>query len=246
MNSPASVTNNEIHVLIIEDNPLTSQDLKEILTECGMTVIGIAKNNAEAMTLLKRSPTDILLVDINLKDGDDGIELVESLPPNSDIPVIYLTANSDKPTIDRAFKTKPSSFLTKPYDDKDVIIAIELAFNNHCNEVLVNDLPNTHSIFLKNGTKFEKVKVDDIHYLQAEGSYSKFVTKDKEYFLSGNLQNVSTKLRNPSFLRIHRSYVVNIENITGMDSDYVFIEEKPLPVSRSYKEEVNKVLRRIS
>ncbi len=236
----------KIKVLIIEDNPITAQDLSEIISDQGMTVCAIAKTKAEAKEAMKRTEPDILLVDINLKDGEDGVDFVEEVSIVNRTPVIYLTANSDKATVDRAFKTKPASFLTKPYDDKDVLIAIELAFNNHCNSVLVSELPNTPFIFLKNGKKFEKVPIENINYLQAEGSYSKFVTKDKEYFLSGNLNNISNKLQNPSFLRIHRSYVVNIDNITGLDSDYVFIGDKNIPISRSYKEEVNRILRRIS
>lgn len=236
----------KIKVLIIEDNPITAQDLSEIISEQGMTVTATAKNKQEARDAIEHSQPDILLVDINLKDGDDGVDFVEEIAPKVKAPVVYLTANSDKATVDRAFRTKPSSFLTKPYDDKDVLIAIELAFNNHSNDFLANEIPTTPFIFLKNGTKFEKVSIETINYLKAEGSYSKFVTCEKEYFLSGNLNNISGKLRNPSFLRIHRSYVVNIDNITGIDSDYVFIGAESIPISRSYKEEVNRVLRKIS
>ncbi|MEQ9404671.1 MAG: response regulator [Cyclobacteriaceae bacterium] len=236
----------KIKVLIVEDNPLTAQDLSEVITEQGMTVCAMAKNRQEAIDGYEKCDPDILLVDINLKDGDDGVEFIKELAPKLKIPVVYLTANSDKETVNRAFSTKPASFLTKPYDDKDVIIALELAFNNHCNDVIINNFPSTSFIFLKNGTRFEKVNIESINYLQAEGSYSKFVTSTKEYFLSGNLHTISGKLKNPAFLRVHRSYVVNIDNITGLDSDYVFIGEKNIPISRSYKEGVNKVLRKIS
>lgn len=235
-----------IKVLIIEDNPLTAQDLREIIVENGMQVIASARNKQEAREAFKATTPDILLVDINLKDGDDGVDFVNEISSEVKIPVVYLTANSDKETKERAFKTKPSSFLTKPYDDKDVIISLELAFSNHCSEVLEDELPKTSFIFLKNGGKFEKVGIQSIDYLQAEGSYSKFITREKEYFLSGNLQNISNKLKNPSFLRVHRSYVVNIDNITGVDSDYVFFGDKNIPISRSYKENVNRVLRKIS
>ncbi|MEP5610842.1 MAG: LytTR family transcriptional regulator DNA-binding domain-containing protein [Cyclobacteriaceae bacterium] len=236
----------KIKVLIIEDNPITSQDLSEIISDHGMIVTSCAKNKLEARTSIENNEPDILLVDINLKGGDDGIDFVEEVTTKLKIPVVYLTANSDKSTMDRAFKTKPASFLTKPYDDKDVIIAIELAFSNHCNDVLVSEVATAPFIFLKCGKKFDKVPIENINYLQAEGSYSKFVTTEKEYFLSGNLNNISNKLKNPSFLRIHRSYVVNVENITGLDSDYVFIGETNIPISRSYKEDVNRILRKIS
>ncbi len=237
----------DVKVLIVEDNPLTSQDLKEIIQEQGMQVTQVAKNKSEAIASLNQDKPDILLVDINLKDGDDGVELVEELDQSEKYPVIYLTANSDKETVNRALKTRPASYLTKPYDDRDVIIAIELAFNNYCKQVINSPIaPQVSFIFLKAGNRFEKVNLGDIQYMQAEGSYTKFFTNQKEYTLSGNLNNTSVKIGHPSFIRIHRSYVVNIDNITGIDSDYVFIGETNLPISRSYKEEVSKVLRRIS
>lgn len=237
----------DVKVLIIEDNPLTSQDLKEIILEHGMHVTDVTKNTSEALASIQKQKPDILLVDINLKDGDDGVELVQNLPDKEQFPVIFLTANSDKETVERALKTQPSSYLTKPYDDRDVIIAIELAFNNFCNRVIGADkLHSTPFIFLKAGNRFEKVKIEDIMYMQAEGSYTKFFTTNKEYTLSGNLNNTSEKVGHPSFIRIHRSYVVNIENINSIDSDYVFVGDTNLPISRSYKEEVSKVLRKIS
>ncbi len=233
-----------INVLILEDNPLTSQDLKEIIEEQGMMVTGIAKNREEAMKSIKEQKPDVLLVDIFLKGGDDGINIVNEL--ERAFPIIFLTANSDRETVDRALKTRPASFLTKPYDDQDVIIALELAFNNHYNTVLDSENQKMDFVFLKAGNKFEKVFTEDILYLQADGSYTRFVTPTKEFTLSGNLNNTSEKIRNPAFLRIHRSYIVNIKSVTGIDKDSVFIEERSLPISRSYREEVSKQLMKIS
>ena len=219
-----------IKVLIVEDNPLTSQDLKEIIEEQGMKVTSIAKNRTEAMRSIHEIRPDVLLVDVFLKDGDNGIDMVSEL--NNDYPIIYLTANSDRETVNRALKTRPSSYLTKPYDDQDVVIALEIAFNNHYNAVFASENKEVNFIFLKSGNKFEKVGIEDILYLQADGSYTRFITATKEFTLSGNLNNTSEKIRNPAFLRIHRSYIVNINSVTGLDNDYVFIEDKSLPISR--------------
>ncbi|WP_425391251.1 LytR/AlgR family response regulator transcription factor [Ekhidna sp.] len=236
----------KIKVLIVEDNPLTSQDLKEIISLQGMEVTGIAKNRSEAVASIQEVVPDILLVDIFLKGGDNGIALIEELSEKHSFPFIYLTANSDRDTIDKALKTNPSSYLTKPFDERDLVIALELAFNNHYNKVLDSQTKETSFVFLKSGNRFEKVKVEDIQFLQAEGSYTKFITSQKEYTLSGNLNNTSEKVKNPSFIRIHRSYVVNIDNITGLDNDHIYINDKHLPIGRSYKEDVNKILNRIS
>ncbi|MEQ6165687.1 response regulator [Ekhidna sp. MALMAid0563] len=237
----------DVKVLIVEDNPITSQDLKEIIVENGMVVTDVVKTQQEAIRSFQSNKPDILLVDINLKDGDDGVDLVANFDKEDRMPVIFLTANSDKQTVERALLTNPSSYLTKPYDDRDVIIAIELAFKQHRKTAIHSDKSNRSPfIFLKSGNRFEKVNIESIQYLQADGSYTKFITADKEYTLSDNLNNTTNKIRNPAFLRIHRSYVVNIESVTGLDNDYVFIGEKNLPISRSFKDDVNRVLNKLS
>lgn len=236
----------KIKVLIVEDNPITSQDLKEIIVGNGMEVTGIAKNAKEAEACMSLAEPDILLVDINLKDGDDGIDFVSAMDPHK-IPVIYLTANSDKQTVERALKTNPSTFLTKPYDDRDVVIALELAFQNHCQTTLKSeDEERISFIFLKSVNRFEKVFIEDILYLQAEGSYTKFITDKKEYTLSCNLYQTNQRINHTAFLRIHRSFIVNIDNVTGLDNDSIFLGNKNLPISRTYKTEVNRILQRIS
>ncbi len=232
-------------MLIIEDDPITSLDLKETLIDEGMDVIGIARSVVQAKELIGKNTPDALLVDINLEGDDDGIDLVRSLL--FPLPVVYLTANSDEQTVKRAMGTNPGSFLTKPYDERDVFIALELAFKNHNRESLgINENKPKPFLFLKNGNRFEKVKISEINYLKAEGSYTKFVTENAEYMLSSNLNTVSSKIDTGNFMRIHRSYVVNIENVTGLDNDYVFFGEENIPISRNYKEDVGRILKKIS
>jgi DNA-binding LytR/AlgR family response regulator len=88
--------------------------------------------------------------------------------------------------------------------------------------------------------------MEKVNYLKAEGSYTKFVTENKEYIVSNNLTNVTAQINHHLFLRIHRSYVVNLEKVTGLDNDYLFFGKEHIPISRNYKEEVNKHLKRIS
>lgn len=236
----------EIRVLIVEDNPITSQDLREILEDKGMIVTATARKSATALLSIQSDKPDIMLVDINLGEATDGIDLVTEVQESIDIPVIYLTANSDKATVERALHTHPSAYITKPYDEKDVVIALELAFENHRSRVAKHDkTQEVNFIFLKSGSRFEKVSLRDIQYLQADGSYTRFITKEKEYTLSGNLQNTSQKISDSCFVRIHRSFIVNINNVTGLDREYVFVGNANLPISRTYREEVKKALNKV-
>lgn len=235
----------KIGVFILEDNPITARDLSEILQIENMEVLGICYSAEEALQSIGNLHPDILVVDVKLKGDMTGIEFVTEVQKTSKIPVVYLTANSDRTTISDALATAPAAFLTKPFEQKDLTIAIELAFKNHLEKSFVNNTPHPLPfIFIKASDRFEKVPINTIKYLEAEGSYCRIITTDKEYLLTGNLNQYS-KL-DTNFLRIHRSYIVNINNITGLDTTHIFFNDKALPIGRSYKDNVQGLLKKFT
>lgn len=219
-----------ISVFIVEDNPFTVQDLKEILRQEGMEVLKACYSAEQAKELWPALDPDVLLVDIKLKGKLTGIDFVHWIQEKKKVPVIYLSANSDKETVAKALDTKPESFLTKPFEDKDVVIAIELAFNKY-NATQVDS--NSHW-FIRSGNRFIKLNISEILFLEADGSYSKIITDKDQYLVTGNL-NVFAKQRQKNFIRIHRSYLVNIDRVSSWDGSQVFIDEYSIPIGRSYK-----------
>ena len=239
-----------VSVLIIEDNPITAQDLSEILQENDMEVMGIQNSAEGALKVIETNPPDVLLVDIKLKGQMSGIDLVNDIRHKYELPIVYLTANSDKETVNKALETQPASFLTKPFEDRDVLIAVELAFKKQFSKMNRREgsKKTFPYVFLKSGSRFEKVKIDDIMFLVADGSYSKVITSEKEYILTGNLHQFINQIGDlgENFLRVHRSYLVNVNAISGLDNDYIFIDDISLPIGRSHRNTVKDVLRRIS
>ena len=236
----------EIKVLIVEDNPITAQDLEEILTENGIRVVGIARTANQAINKTKDLQPDILIMDIKLDGEKDGISAVQDIYKTAYYPVIYLTANTDREHVEKAYSTSPAAFLSKPFDHKDLIHAIELAFVNHYKKVFdSSELPEMNkSIFLKNGDKYEKITIDEIQLIKADGSYSSVVTKNQTYSISLNLQGLSDKIKNPLFFRLHRSYIVNLKCITGFDNQFVFIDKLAVPYSKNYRDDLMKFIRK--
>ncbi|MCR9249204.1 MAG: response regulator [bacterium] len=236
----------KINVAILEDNPITAQDLKEILEDNDIQVTKTFYTAEDAINELDSTPADIWLVDIKLKGQLTGIDFAKELTSKKQVPFVYLTANSDKDSVEKAISTDPASFLTKPFDDKDLVIAIELAFKKNLNSNTRNNTNDLPFVFLKSGNRFMKVMFDKIHYLEADGSYCKVVTEDKEYTLSCNLNHFSSNINNGSFLRIHKSYSVNVESISGLDNDYVYVLNRDLPIGRVYKNDVKSLLKKFS
>ncbi|MBV1876360.1 MAG: sigma 54-interacting transcriptional regulator [Pseudomonadales bacterium] len=113
-------------ILIIEDEALVARELKSRLTNMGCEVVGIAYGK-EAIELARDTNPDLLLSDIHLKDGEDGIELAQKIRSERDVPVVFLTAYSDEDTVSRAKEVTPYGYIIKPVENRELQIAIDMA-----------------------------------------------------------------------------------------------------------------------
>lgn len=230
-----------IKILIVEDEILIAEDISFDLTEMGFNVVDIAISDKECFSAFDQYSPDVLIMDIKIKGKLNGIEVVNSLKKNHSIPVIYLSSNTDSKTLKEAVDSQPQAFLTKPYNKKELKLAIELAFLNHNQvELTAKKTPKTlqASVFVKNGDLYQRIELNSINFIEAAGSYSTVFTDKGEYILSSNLQNFENKIEHPNFVRIHRSFIVNITKIEGFDNNSILINGKHLPISKSHKAEV--------
>lgn len=109
--------------LIVEDEPITSRFIREIIEDQGYDVAGTAKSALEARKLLALKPIDIVILDINIQGSEDGIQLSRSFA-NENIAIIYISAYSDPQTLQEAAGTFPYGFLVKPFREADLIAAV--------------------------------------------------------------------------------------------------------------------------
>lgn len=120
-------TQMSIRVLIIEDEPLIASDIEMTLNNDNYHVVGIAHDAFRALDLLHRSQPDIVLLDIAIRGDKDGIEIANIIQRTYKIPFIYVTSFSDRETLERAKSTLPDGYIVKPFKDRDIISAIEMA-----------------------------------------------------------------------------------------------------------------------
>jgi len=113
-------------ILIIEDEALVARELKSRLTNMGWDVVGIAYGR-EGIELARKTKPDLLLSDIHLKDGEDGIEMAQIIQAERDVPVVFLTAYSDEDTVSRAKEITPYGYIIKPVENRELRIAIDMA-----------------------------------------------------------------------------------------------------------------------
>mgnify|MGYP000943000611 CR=1 FL=1 len=124
-----------INILIIEDEALIAEDIRDMVQKLGYSVSGILANGDKALDYLGFHYPDVVLCDIMIKGTKDGIQIAEWLRKNRKIPFIFLTSLSDRHTLDRAKTTLPYGYIVKPFDEKDLVTSIEVALYKFSQEV---------------------------------------------------------------------------------------------------------------
>ncbi len=122
-------------ILIVEDEAVIAMEIEMRLTKMGYEIVGNAATGEKALALAERERPDLALMDINIVGSIDGVETAARLRTRFDIPVVFLTAYSDDATIDRATAAGPLGYLTKPFSDRDVRAAIEVALYKHATDL---------------------------------------------------------------------------------------------------------------
>jgi PAS domain S-box-containing protein len=121
-------------ILLVEDQQIVAEDIRRRLSGFGFDVPAIASSGQEALEQAAELHPDILVTDIVLQGTMDGIEAAREIRKRFDIPVVYLTAYTDEPTVQRARSTDPTGYLIKPFDERELRFAIEIALQKHAME----------------------------------------------------------------------------------------------------------------
>jgi len=118
-------------ILIVEDEGIVAKGLEITLQKSGHTIVGLALTGEEAVAQAAQTSPDLVLVDIRLKGEMDGIEAAARIRAAADVPVVFLTAYADEETVGRAKAATPYGYLVKPFDEKLLLITVEMALSKH-------------------------------------------------------------------------------------------------------------------
>lgn len=236
-----------IKILVVEDEMIIGAKISMQLSTLGYEVTGILPRGEDAIIHVQENKPDIILLDINLKGKLDGIETATQMQLHHNIPIIYLTANADEATFNRAKTTRPAAFISKPFKQLDLQRAIELTIINMETNVQRPE-PSAQKgesetsfvlsdrIFVRHKEKMVKIMIADILYIEADRNYSRIFTRSKEYLLSITLKIMEEKLNARYFLRIHRSYMIGISHVEEVSENHVLIAQKVLPLGAGLRE----------
>lgn len=126
-------------ILIVEDERITAEDLRDILTDLGYTVTGSVSSGADAIARAEEMRPDLALMDIRIKGEMDGTATARILRERFNIPVVYLTAHADRATLERAKAAEPLGYITKPFQEAELHASIEIALHKHREDLKARD-----------------------------------------------------------------------------------------------------------
>jgi DNA-binding LytR/AlgR family response regulator len=228
----------KIKVLVVEDSALIAEDISFKLGKHHFDVVEIFDKGEDALEYLKKHQPDLVLLDIRLAGALDGISTGYMIQSTYSLPIIYLSDLADAQTLNRAKQTRPANYLTKPFNEADLVRAIDLAFSNFTSQPPVAGSQKPDHIFIKTDNSFVRILLKDILFLHADRSYCNIVTEEKTYVQSVSMNHVYEQINNTDFIRIHRSHVVNINKVTAIEGNLVKVGDHTLEMSKSMRDEL--------
>lgn len=221
-----------INVLIVDDNKIARTIVNQLCSQVKEIIVtGECQNAIEAYNFIKENQIDLIFLDIEMP-GMSGMELIKNITDNK--PVIIFTTAKKEYAVD-AFELNVADFIVKPVTLPRLINAIEKAKDLiHSRRENVK-LKDDEFIFIRDSNVVRQIKLDDILYVEAMGDYVKLHTSKKYFAIHNTLKSVESKLPDDKFIRVHRSFIINISKIDMVKEGALIIDNIPVPVADAYR-----------
>lgn len=245
-------------ILIVEDERLIAAEIARALRRLGHDALASVTNSDDALLAIAQQEPDLVLMDINIAGDTDGIATALLVQRQFGVPVVFLTAQSDGKTLERAKLARAYGYILKPFTDDTLRTQLELALFEAAQDSRPAPLsaqtaapPETAELppgpvrffFLRKGTGYVKVLVEDILYLEALENNVRLFTTQGQFIVFTSLREMEQRLTDPPFFRVHRAHIVNLDQVQGYEEGCVlFNRTDAVPVSRSCKEALKRRL----
>ncbi len=233
-----------VKILIVEDEVVIADHLMDTLEDLGYEVAEPCLTYSSAVASIKAGTPDLAILDIQLSGRKTGIDLAHLINEEYHFPFIFLTSNSDQETLEAAKIVAPAAFLVKPYSKEDLFTAIEVGLYNYAQRrkkaldeasLVIKD-----ALFIKEKKAFLRVNFKDILYIESSHIYLDIVSvSGKKYTIRSSFNELMGKLSD-RFERVHRSYIINLDYLGGINSGHVMVGEVELPVSKAHRDKIMK------
>jgi DNA-binding LytR/AlgR family response regulator len=219
--------------IIVEDLEVAAEYLRKCCERSGVEVKGHCTNVKDAIQFLNEHYVDLVFLDVEMPGGH-GFEVLDNI---SFSPRVILTTSKTEYAYN-GFEYNVTDFLKKPFTYQRFQDAVKKA-EAFSAEAKKESQGEDH-IFIKSDGRLIRLKNDDILYIESMGDYVKFVSPEKKYVALNTIKNLETKVNSSQFMKVHRSYIVNLHKIDNIRDNSLYIQSIEIPISKAYKADVIK------
>jgi len=225
--------------IIVEDIQIAADFLKKFCEKSGLVdVKGHFLNVPDALEFLDQYKPDLIFLDVEMP-GANGFQLLDSLTYSRKI---ILTTSKTDYAFD-AFQYHVDDYLKKPFTYKRFLEAVQKIQDQAPPApappaAMAQPSIDMDFLFIKADDKLIRLKKDDILFMESMRDYVKFVTPGKSYITYSTLKSMEEKLAGPSFIKVHRSYIININKIDDIRGNTIYVQGNAIPVGKGHKEEL--------
>lgn len=233
-----------LHILIVDDEPLALEVLQTYIARIEtLKLVGVCKNAFEAFAQLNKHPVDLLLLDINMPEMS-GIDFLKSLknPPLA----IFTTAYSEFAV--QSYELNVLDYLLKPISFPRFLTAINKAqetLADKTQQVAAAESKQDGLLFVRSEGKWVKIDLTKLWLVEGLKDYVRLWIGDERIAVHSTMKNFEQQLElYPQFVRVHKSHIVNLNDVTEVDGNNITVKNQQLAIGSTYKEEVNNRINR--
>jgi len=231
----------KVQVLLVDDEPLAQDILDSYFQKLsGFEIAGRCKNALEAFSFLSKHTVDIMMLDIDMPEIN-GIEFLKAIkePPH----VIFTTAHSEFAV--ESYEHNAIDYLIKPISFERFMKAISKLLEAIQSETKAESAAADQTdniIFVKSNGKLIKVDLADLYFVEGLKDYVCLWTEKQKIVVHSTMKHFEELLsRFPMFMRVHKSYIINLKHISEIDGNSIRIKDQSITIGNTYREEINKL-----
>ncbi|MBZ4677250.1 MAG: response regulator transcription factor [Anaerophaga sp.] len=237
-----------IKCIVVDDEPIARQYLSDYVAKMPqLELLAVFSSAKDAWEIIGSGAAELVFLDIQMP-GLTGIELIRTLQKK---PAIILTTAYSEYALE-GYELDVADYLLKPISFDRFAKAVNKvaerlekqigSISTGLSPTGENETTTRDFIFVKSGYKSVKVNVSDILYVEGMKEYVVIHTKDKKFTKLDRMKNMENFLKGKGFIRVHKSYIVSVKNIDSVFGNTIEINQKQLPLGRSFRDEVNNAL----
>lgn len=223
-----------INCIIVDDEEMSRATIELFVSQTdSLNLIGLCSSAVEAANFLKNQEIDLIFLDIEMPQMS-GLELIKTLENSPKI--ILVTSKKDYAV--EAFEYNVVDYLVKPVDYSRFLQAVNRVIAP--GELIQNNSRQNDEIFIKSDSKIVKINFSSILYVEALADYAIIQLGKTRHIIHSTMKALEQKLPSNTFVRVHRSYIVNISKINSIEDMNIVIGDANIPVGASYREKFMK------